>query len=402
MSVLLASVVVAIVVGNQVRSIVLKGAGSVVGSGAAALVQGCLVHSSGDPFTPECLDDLRTVVDERMSGSNLMVFRVLDLDGQVVFSTMSGEVGSIRGDTGSAASLGGKSLVEVVSSSDEPLSEAATEDRALKVTTPLVFQGTGEVIGVIETYKPYSQVEGAVRSAVLVVVLAVLIGALVSCGSLLMVIRHATAELDVHAAEAASLNARLHTSLMDLEEASLGTLQALSAAVDAKDSYTARHSLGVTGWANRIGHSMGLQPQDMAVLERAGLLHDIGKIGVPEEILLKPGSLSDAEFERIKEHPGEGARILQAIPFLTDEVAVVRSHHERWDGTGYPDGLPGAETPRLARVLAVADAYDAMTTDRPYRRAMTGDEARREIKRNAGTQFDPAVVVAFLQIDTRF
>lgn len=197
-------------------------------------------------------------------------------------------------------------------------------------------------------------------------------------------------------AEAATVSERLQASLRDLEEHSVGALQALTSAVDAKDSYTARHSLGVTDFAVTAGREMGLTEEELASLERAALLHDIGKIGTAEAILLKPKALTHEEYLAVQEHSDMGARIIESIPFLNDLVPIVRHHHERWDGGGYPDGLSGENIPRLARVLAVADAYDAMTSDRPYRRAMRVLHARGELERGAGTQFDPAAVEAFL------
>jgi HD-GYP domain-containing protein (c-di-GMP phosphodiesterase class II) len=130
-------------------------------------------------------------------------------------------------------------------------------------------------------------------------------------------------------------------------------------------------------------------------LEFGFLLHDIGKVGVPDEILFKPVALSDEEFERIARHAEIGAAILGHVDFLDEAMLIVRHHHERWDGTGYPDGLRGEEIPLAARVFAVADALDALTTDRPYRRAVGWAEARATIRAGAGTQFDPAVIEAY-------
>jgi len=134
------------------------------------------------------------------------------------------------------------------------------------------------------------------------------------------------------------------------------------------------------------------------MLRRGALLHDIGKIGVPDNILRKPAALSEAEWVTMRKHPEFGARIVAGIPFLEDVARIVRHHHERWDGRGYPDGLAGEDIPLGARIFAVADSFDAMTSDRPYRRAMTIDEARAEVARCRGTQFDPTVADAFARI----
>jgi putative nucleotidyltransferase with HDIG domain len=132
------------------------------------------------------------------------------------------------------------------------------------------------------------------------------------------------------------------------------------------------------------------------VLERAALLHDIGKIGVPEALLLKPSALSPEDYERVKEHSEAGARILETVPFLADVVPIVRHHHERWDGSGYPAGLAGEDIPFLARVLAVADSFDAMVSERPYRGPLPRRLAIDEVVLCSGSQFDPAVVDAFV------
>jgi putative nucleotidyltransferase with HDIG domain len=193
------------------------------------------------------------------------------------------------------------------------------------------------------------------------------------------------------------LDDRLADSLHQLDGHRLGVLQALCAAVDARDHYTALHSLHVADYAAAIGYRLGMK-DELLLFEQAGLLHDVGKIGVPDTLLLKPTSLTGPEYATMKQHVEESARILAALPFLTSVVPMVRHHHERWDGSGYPDGLAGEDIPRPARVLAVADAFDAMTTDRPYRPAMPVATAREFLVEGKGSQFDPSVVDAFITL----
>lgn len=187
------------------------------------------------------------------------------------------------------------------------------------------------------------------------------------------------------------LGSRLSDSLNELGASRLGMLQALSTAVDARDHYTALHSIHVADYACAIGRKLGLSEQ-IDVLEQAGLLHDIGKIGIPDTVLLKPAQLDDAEYETIKTHVESSARILESSPFLSEIIPLVLHHHERWDGRGYPRGLSAQEIPLGARILAVADAFDAMTTDRPYRAALDAARARKILIQERGTQFDPDVV----------
>lgn len=393
----LAAIVVSAFVGYQVQGIVMRSAANVVASGSASLVQSASETSEGLVVHASDSERLRSLVADRMTKQNLMGFRVADAKGIVVFSTVDGDVGSsVLSDHKDQQALGGTVEFRVVAVGSDKITSSA-DSAAFKVYAPLRLGASGHVVGVVETYKPYSQIATSVRNAVLLVLIPVLVGCAISSAGLLWVLRRASAEVHHRDAELVSLNARLHDSMLSLEGQSLGTLQALSAAVDEKDSYTARHSLGVTNWAHLIGVAANLSPVDQATLERAGLLHDIGKIGVPESVLLKPGRLTDDEFALIREHPGAGARILETIPFLDEIVDVVRYHHERWDGTGYPDGLAGDAIPYLARVLAVADAFDAMTTDRPYRAAMPIGDAREELRACAGAQFDPDVVELFLR-----
>ncbi|MGZ7046293.1 MAG: HD-GYP domain-containing protein, partial [Candidatus Aminicenantales bacterium] len=172
----------------------------------------------------------------------------------------------------------------------------------------------------------------------------------------------------------------------------------LASAIDAKDEYTRHHSTRVTEFTLKIAGTMGFSEKEAGDLELSALLHDVGKIAVPESILNKPGKLTDQEFALIKEHPARGESILKPVIELKDIARVVRSHHERYDGLGYPDGLKGREIPLGARIMAVADTYDSITSERPYRKAASHRYAVKEIIRCSGTQFDPEVVEHFLEV----
>ena len=176
------------------------------------------------------------------------------------------------------------------------------------------------------------------------------------------------------------------------------TLYAFVAAVEARDSYTREHSTRVAKLAYKIGETMGCSEEELNIINFAGYLHDVGKIGIRDDILLKPGKLTDMEYEKIKEHPVIGADIVGKLGLWDREQVIIRHHHERFDGKGYPDGLKNNEIPKLSRVLAVADVVDAMGSDRAYRRRMDYDRVITIIKENSGTQFDPEVVECFLKI----
>jgi len=175
----------------------------------------------------------------------------------------------------------------------------------------------------------------------------------------------------------------------------LQTVLAFTEAIGARDNYTRGHSERVAEYAQMIARAMGLHQLDELVYV-AALVHDVGKIGVPETVLNKPGRLNDTEYIKIKQHPVTGANILKQIGTFNNLVPIVRAHHERFDGRGYPDGLAGQEIPLISRIIAVADSFEAMTSDRSYRKRFSIDYAVEELKRNAGTQFDPEVVECFL------
>jgi putative nucleotidyltransferase with HDIG domain len=179
----------------------------------------------------------------------------------------------------------------------------------------------------------------------------------------------------------------------------MATVRALSNAVEARDAYTGKHAERVAAYGIEIARAVGLPRPEGVETQFGFLLHDIGKVAMPDAILFKPGALTTEERALMARHPVVGAEIVDGIEFLSEAAKVVRSHHERWDGTGYPDGLHGEEIPLAARVFAVADVLDALTTDRPYRPRIPLAEARAMIAKGAGTQFDPMVVKAFEGID---
>jgi putative nucleotidyltransferase with HDIG domain len=186
-----------------------------------------------------------------------------------------------------------------------------------------------------------------------------------------------------------------------LEESALEAVESLNATVDAKDPYTAGHSQRVQRIAVALGEELGLDRDRLDVLRFAGLFHDIGKLGVPDAILTKPDRLTELEYEIVKRHPEDGARIVGRLHRLHATVPAVLHHHERWDGTGYPHGLHGDGIPLEAAIVGLADAVDAMTTDRPYSCARTLEDATDEVVRNRRTQFAPAVVDAFVTLVER-
>ncbi|MGH7162101.1 MAG: HD-GYP domain-containing protein, partial [Planctomycetota bacterium] len=175
----------------------------------------------------------------------------------------------------------------------------------------------------------------------------------------------------------------------------IGIVATLIEAVEAKDRFNRGHSRRVAELASRFARHIGLPARELDVIETGAKLHDIGKIGIPEEILNKPGNLTREEFDIIKSHPVIGEQILKPLDFLADARLIVRHHHERWDGQGYPDGLAGAGIPRAAALLSIVDAFDAMTSRRPYRDGIPPDQARQILLQGAGRQWAPDLVESF-------
>ncbi len=178
----------------------------------------------------------------------------------------------------------------------------------------------------------------------------------------------------------------------------MGAVKALAEAVDERDHYTKTHSENVTKYAIAIAKELELSKKGIEDIQRASQLHDIGKIGIHDYVLNKEGKLTDEEWKEIKLHPSKAVKILEPLHFLSEIIGIIRHHHERYDGGGYPDNRRGENIPYGARIIAVADSFDAMTTDRPYRKALSENKAINELKKGSGSQYDPHIVETFLRV----
>jgi putative nucleotidyltransferase with HDIG domain len=212
-------------------------------------------------------------------------------------------------------------------------------------------------------------------------------------------------EDDLHLADAlaANVSAGIESAQLLRKERNLffNTITILAQAVELRDNYTGGHTNRVTNYSLLLAKELDLSEEEVHLIKIGTPLHDIGKIGIDDAILRKPGRLTAEEFKTMQSHTVQGAKILETIPDLHSVIPIVRSHHERWDGRGYPDGLLGEAIPSLARIVAVADAFDAMTSDRPYRKGMPADIAFAEVRKQSGLQFDPKCAEAFLAIRLR-
>jgi HD-GYP domain-containing protein (c-di-GMP phosphodiesterase class II) len=207
-------------------------------------------------------------------------------------------------------------------------------------------------------------------------------------------------QIDVLASFAANAYSRIQLAAK-LEIHYTETIEALVSALEARDPYTQAHAGRIRDFAVSIAIAMQLPYEQRRAVRLGAILHDVGKIGISDSILLKPGPLTEDEWTIMRTHPEIGERMLKNIDFLAPALPVVRNHHERWDGKGYPDGLAGEDIPMGARIVAVCDAFDAMTSDRPYRKALGLDEACRELEKNSGTQFDPSCVDLIVDVISR-
>ncbi len=195
-----------------------------------------------------------------------------------------------------------------------------------------------------------------------------------------------------------NINNELQSTYSKLESAYMETIEILRYTVEAKDSYTRGHSDRVAEYSELIGKQLSLSEEDLKTLRIGGLFHDIGKIGIPDSILLKTTKLDNEEYSEIQNHPAIGAHILSNATIFKDIIPIVKHHHERFDGKGYPGKLAGEDIPYLARITAIADAFDAMTSRRSYRDSLPLDVVKEEISKNSGTQFDPKIATVFLKI----
>jgi putative nucleotidyltransferase with HDIG domain len=270
-----------------------------------------------------------------------------------------------------------------------------------EVYAPIESTDGSHAIGAYEIYANPSALNRLIGSRRTMVWLAV--GAVFAAlwGLLVLLVRGASRTLRRQNEKLRARTIRLVESNRLLEESALEAVESLNATVDAKDPYTAGHSLRVQRIAVALGEELGLGRECLDRLRFAGLFHDIGKIGVPDLILTKPDRLTKLEFEIVKRHPEDGARIIGRLHRLHAVVPAVLHHHERWDGFGYPHGLSGDEIPLEAAIVGLADAIDAMTTDRPYSCARSLEDATEEVVRNRGTQFAPAVVDAYVALVER-
>jgi putative nucleotidyltransferase with HDIG domain len=284
--------------------------------------------------------------------------------------------------------------IEDLADAEDAVEAKLPVDEVLEVYAPLVA-GDNEVIGAYEVYADATPLQASIAARKREIWIATGAVFLLLWALLLVLARSASSTLRRQTTALRERSIALSESYRRLEESSLEAIESLNATVEAKDPYTAGHSQRVQRIALSVGQELGLSVKELDALRFGALFHDIGKIAIPDALLTKPGRLTDDEYELMKRHSAEGARIVAKFGRLRESVPIIRHHHERWDGRGYPEGLAGEEIPLAAAVAGLADAWDAMTIERPYQRALTPDEALDEVRACSGAQFVPAVVDAF-------
>jgi putative nucleotidyltransferase with HDIG domain len=357
------------------------------------LVRGDRIHVS--PHLPRQIDEqLRRQPD-------IVSVKVWRPDGVLVWTNRAQErIGrrySLEGELGEtiAEDKAHASISKLDEEENEAEQQAVDSGRVFEVYAPLEADNGTHAIGAYEIYAKPQHTEAFIASRKRLIWVAILAVFLTLYGALALLVRNASSTLRRQATTLQARSRELMDSYRRLEESSLEAIESLNATVDAKDPYTAGHSARVQRIALAVAEELGVSAQRLDAVRFGGLFHDIGKIAVPDSILTKPGPLDDEEFAIIKRHPADGAGIVAHFGRLHEAVPLIRHHHERWDGNGYPDGLAGDAIPQEACVVGLADAWDAMTTDRPYRAALSIERAAAEVRACRGTQFSPVVVDAF-------
>jgi putative nucleotidyltransferase with HDIG domain len=285
----------------------------------------------------------------------------------------------------------------VISNIDKnsPYLNLIESNKIIKFYLPVT--SNNKTIGVYEVIKSYDDIGVHIKKLTFTISIIILLGLFLLYILLFRIVYNSSMSLAKQNERLTESKRAIEVAFKKLNANYKDTLLTLSSAIDARDPYTAGHSRRVANISLKIGKRLGLNKDILDTLEVAALLHDIGKIGIPDKILHKPSKLNDYEYSKIKEHPAIGVNILKNVKFLEDAVPIILYHHERLDGGGYPLGIKGDKIPLEARIIAVADSYDAMVSDRPYRKGLHEDIAIGELIRFKNMQFDSVIVDAFLK-----
>lgn len=354
------------------------------------------------PMSGSRLDAIDTVIRENIINEpEMKLVKIWNTQGQIIYSNKGDLIGqSFPKESDLKEALAGKVVAEIadMQKPENQIDELDPSRRYIEVYVPIRDKASGQTMGVFEVHREADNIYEYIANGQKFGLFFIGISFLVLYLSLYQIVKRAAKTIEEQNVAIRRLASRLDETMAAQEAIHVGTIKALMSALDAKDHYTAGHCMRVTDYALLLGRAVNLPQERLDLLEEAALFHDIGKIGIPEQILNKKDSLTTEEFEEMKKHPVIGAEIIASTRVFAEHAELVRHHHERYDGRGYPDGLKGEEIPIEARIMAIADTYDAMTSDRPYRSRMSKEKAINILLDCRGTQFDPQLVDIFVEL----
>jgi len=344
-------------------------------------------------------DELASFFQRDVLQGEIKRIKVWDSQGTIVFSDEKRIIGqSFPVEEDLQKALSGEVYAAFSKMNElEQLTEQQFGGKLLEVYVPIFQENKKSVLGAFELYIDDQALIEQISYNSSIIVISVIGSLFILWIALIGIVRKASATISTQSEQLNKVYNKLDLSLVYQEKNQVGVIKALLATIDAKDHYTAGHSYRVAKYAVRIGKEIGLSDAQLKTLKESALFHDIGKVGIGEAILNKPGSFSEEEYFMMQKHPVIGFDIINSIPAFTQHAKIIRHHHERIDGKGYPDGLRGDNIPVEARILALADTYDALTTTRPYRKAKPKNKALSIMKEVAGSQLDEELVAAFLK-----
>ena len=369
-------------------------------SGKAAIAPSLEKHDFSKPVQGKKLKELDETIKNYFISEDIVRVKIWNKKGMIIYSDeheLIGKTFKIENDLKEA--FEGKLEAEIKElDKDENIYEKRQYDKLIEIYVPLYKKGLKNPVGAYEAYLATNKLDNTLAKDRNIIIMYTTFGLIFLYITLIWFFREAFNRIRKQTIKLRDLNIRLEDSLLTLKESYYDTVKVLTLAVDAKDHYTAGHSIRVADISVAIAREMRMKRKRVETIERAALFHDIGKIGIPGNILNKTGKLKDSEWTEMKRHPVVGYKIMSAVKVLTDTVDIIKHHHEHYDGSGYPDGLKSKEISLESRIIAVADAYDAMTTNRPHQAARSTQAALEEIASNSGTQFDQKIVKALIRV----